>query len=216
MSWLFRNRELVLGLLGEHIYLALIPVALGLLLALPLGWAAHRLSRARFALLSVASILYTIPSLALFVAMPAILGTQILSPLNVIVALTIYTLSLLVRSLVDALDSVPQQVLLAANAMGYRPLRRFVGVELPLAVPVLVAGLRVASVSNISLVTVGALIGRGGLGDLFTTGFQRNFLTPIVVGVVATLLLALAVDAALVLLGRVATPWTRAAAGASA
>jgi len=216
VNWLSRNRDLVLGLLGEHVYLALIPVALGLLLALPLGWAAHRLARARFLLLSVASILYTIPSLALFVAMPAILGTQILSPLNVIAALTIYTVALLVRSLVDALDSVPQQVLLAADAMGYRPLRRFVGVELPLAVPVLVAGLRVASVSNISLVTVGALIGRGGLGDLFTTGFQRDFLTPIVVGVVATLLLALVVDAALTGLGRAVTPWARAAAGASA
>jgi len=148
------------------------------------------------------------------VSLPVVLGTQILSPLNIVVALTLYTVALLVRTVADALEAAPPAVLTAATAMGYRPLRRFVAVELPLAVPVIVAGLRVASVSNISLVTVGSLIGIGGLGELFTLGFQRNFLTPLVVGLVGTLVLALVVDAVLVLGGRLATPWARSGVGA--
>lgn len=213
MTWLARNADLVLGLLAEHVWLALVPVVVGLALALPLGWAATRVPRVRFTLLSAAGLLYTVPSLALFVSLPVVLGTQILSPLNIVVALTLYTVALLVRTVADALDAAPPAVLTAATAMGYRPLRRFVAVELPLAVPVIVAGLRVASVSNISLVTVGSIIGIGGLGELFTLGFQRNYLTPLVVGLVGTLALALVVDAALLLGGRVATPWVRAGAG---
>jgi osmoprotectant transport system permease protein len=213
VTWLVRNVDLVSGLLAEHVWLALVPVVVGLALALPLGWAATRVPRVRFALLSAAGLLYTVPSLALFVSLPVVLGTQILSPLNIVVALTLYTVALLVRTVADALDAAPPAVLTAATAMGYRPLRRFVAVELPLAVPVIVAGLRVASVSNISLVTVGSLIGIGGLGELFTLGFQRNFLTPLVVGLVGTLALALVVDAVLVLGGRLATPWVRAGVG---
>ncbi len=213
MTWLVRNVDLVSGLLAEHVWLALVPVVVGLLLAQALGWAATRVPRVRFALLSAAGLLYTIPSLALFVSLPVVLGTQILSPLNIVVALTLYTVALLVRTVADALDAAPPAVLTAATAMGYRPLRRFVAVELPLAVPVIVAGLRVASVSNISLVTVGSIIGIGGLGELFTLGFQRNYLTPLVVGLVGTLVLALVIDAALLLGGRLATPWVRAGAG---
>lgn len=215
MSWLSRNRDMVAGLLGEHVYLALVPVVLGLLLALPLGWVAHRQPRIRFLLLSASGLLFTIPSLALFVSLPTVLGTQILSPLNIVVALTIFSVALLVRSVADALGSVPVTVVTAATAMGYPPWRRFLAVELPLAVPVVTAGLRVVSASNISLVTVGALIGVGGLGELFTLGFQRDYLTPLLVGVVSTMLLALLMDAALLLAGRLATPWTRAGAGAT-
>ena len=213
MTWLLRNSDLVTDLLVEHVWLALVPVALGLLLALPLGWAATRVPWLRFALLSSAGLLYTIPSLALFVSLPVVLGTRILSPLNIVVALTLYTVALLVRSVADALDAAPPAVLTAATAMGYRPLRRFVAVELPLAVPVIVAGLRVAAVSNISLVTVGSLIGIGGLGELFIVGFQRDYLTPLVVGLVGTLALALVIDAVLLLGDRIATPWARTGAG---
>lgn len=215
MNWLSRNRDMVAGLLGEHVYLALIPVALGLLLALPLGWLANRLPRIRFLLLSASGLLFTIPSLALFVALPTVLGTQILSPLNIIVALTIFSFALLVRAVADALGSVPGTVVTAATAMGYPPWRRLIAVELPLAVPVVTASLRVVSASNISLVTVGALIGVGGLGELFTLAFQRDYLTPLLVGVLATMLLALLADVALLLAGRLATPWTRAGTGAT-
>lgn len=205
------NRDMVLDQLLQHIYLALLPLALGLLLALPIGWLAARYRRLRVLLLSVANIVYTIPSLALFVILPGILGTGLTSPINVIAALSLYTAALLVRPVADALDAVPKHVVAAAVAMGYRPVARFFSVELPLAVPVLAAGARVASVSNISLVSVGALIGVGGLGRLFTDGFQRDYVIEIVIGIVLTLLLALVVDLLLVLARRLLTPWQRAA-----
>jgi len=212
-SWIPRNSDLILGLLGEHLLLALVPVLAGLVLAVPLGWLASRSTAARAVLIPGAGLLYTIPSLALFIVLPGILGTQILDPLNVVVALTIYTVALLVRSVADALAAVPTMVVAAATAMGFTARRRFVTVELPLSVPVLVAGLRVATVSNISLVSVGALIGVGGLGELFTDGYQRDFPTEIVTGIGLVVLLALAVDAVLLWLGRLAAPWDRARAG---
>ena len=203
------NRELVGDQLAEHAYLALLPLLMGTALAVPLGRFAQRVPRARGVILSTASALYTVPSLALFVLVPAVLGTPQLSPINVVVALTLYTAALLLRPVVDALEAVPAHVTSAATALGYRPWRRFAAVELPLAVPVLAPGVRVASVSNISLVSVGAIVGIGGLGRLFTDGFQRSYLTQIFVGVALTLLLALAVDLLLVALLRGLTPWTR-------
>jgi osmoprotectant transport system permease protein len=192
------------------VYLALVPLVIGIVLAILLGWVGHRWAPVRRVLLVLANLLYTIPSLALFVVIPGIIGSKILDSVNVIVALTIYTTALLVRPVLDALDAVPQHIIAAATAIGFRAPRRFFGVELPLSVPVLAAGVRVASVSNISLVSVGALIGTGGLGVLFTDGFQREYFSPIVVGIVLTLLLALVVDALLVLLRTVLTPWERA------
>ena len=139
--------------------------------------------------------------------LPGILGTGILDPINVVVALTLYSVALLLRSVADALAAVPSDVTAAATAMGYRRGRRFLAVELPLAIPVLVAGLRVVTVSNISLVSVGALIGIGGLGELFTDGLQRNLPIEIVTGIVLTVALAAVADALLVGSGRLATPW---------
>jgi osmoprotectant transport system permease protein len=216
-----RNRDAAVELLLVHIRLALVPLLLGLLAALPVGWAAQRYRRVRALVLGSANVLYTVPSLALFVILPSVLGTKILDEINVVVALALYTAALLVRPVVDALDALPAHVLAAATAVGYRPLRRVLTVELPLAVPVLAAGVRVASVSNISLVSVGALIGVGGLGQLFTEGFQNAYDPPIVVGIVLTLALALAVDLLLVGLRRLLTPWqaqrrgVRVAAGAA-
>ncbi|MGI8308170.1 ABC transporter permease [Saccharopolyspora sp. ASAGF58] len=205
------NREMVLGQLGEHIYLALVPLLLGVLVALPLGRLAQQVRWLRGLLQGGANVFYTIPSLALFVIIPGLVGTPLLSSVNVIIALTLYTAALLVRPVRDALDSVPAHIVTAATAMGYRPGRRFLAVELPLAVPVLVAAVRVASVSNISLVSVGALVGIGGLGRLFTAGFQLDYPEQIVIGIVLTLLLALVVDLLLVALWRRLTPWARAA-----
>lgn len=209
-DWIPRNSELILRLLGEHVLLSFVPVVIGLLAAVPLGWLANRNARTRAVLIPTASLLYTIPSLALIIMLPAVLGTQILDPLNVVVALTIYTVALLVRSVADALAAVPSVVVASATAMGYRAGRRFLTVELPLAVPVLVAGLRVATVSNISLVSVGALIGIGGLGGLFTEGYQRDNPVEILAGIVLTLLLALVADLVLLTAGRLAAPWQRA------
>ncbi|MGD9526671.1 MAG: ABC transporter permease [Pseudonocardia sp.] len=215
-GWIPRNAELIWELTLQHIWLALVPVVLGLVVSLPLGWVATLNPTVRTVIITVTGLLYTIPSLALIVMMPLLLGIQILDPLNVVVALTIYTVALLVRSVADALDAVPGVVTAAATAMGFSPARRFVGVELPLAVPVVIAGLRVAAVSNMSLVTVGALVGLGGLGQLFTEGFQRDIPAEIITGIVLVMLLALIVDVLLLHAGRLITPWTRVGAGARA
>ena len=176
---------------------------------MPLGWLANRNTVLRSTLLNVSGLLYTVPSLALFVLLPPLLGTGILNPANVIVALTIYTVALLVRTVADGLAAVPSAVVNSATAMGYTSLRRFISVELPMAVPVILAGLRVAAVSAISLVTVGAVIGFGGLGKMFTDAFQRDIPAETIAGIVLVLLLALAVDGLIVLIGRALTPWTR-------
>lgn len=193
----------------SHAVLALIPLVVGLLLAIPLGWLAKRYRGLYTPLIAGTGLLYTIPSLALFILMPLVLGTGILDPVNVVVALTVYTVALLVRTVADGLGSVPDEVLQAATAMGIGRLRRFWSVELPLAVPVIAAGLRVAAVSNVSIVSVAALLGIPQLGSLFTDGFARNFLDPIVVGILACMVLALVMDLGILLLSRIATPWLR-------
>lgn len=201
-------------LVVAHVVLAIVPVLIGLVTALPIGWGAHRSRALRAVLVPLTGALYTIPSLALIVAMPLILGTGFLSPLNVGVALTIYAVALLVRSVVDALDAVPPAVTTAAVAVGYRPAGLLLGVQLPLAVPVLVAGVRVASVSSFSLVTVGALVGIDSLGSLMTSGFEQSYPLMITVAIVGVLLLAFTFDALWLLLGRVLAPWNRVRTGA--
>jgi osmoprotectant transport system permease protein len=160
--------------------------------------------------MTLSSVVYTIPSLALLLLLPAILGTGILDPVNVVVALTLYSLALLVRTTADALDSVDEDVVQAATAMGYRPVRRWCSVELPLALPVIMAGLRVTTVASVSMVTIAALIGIGGLGQLFTRGFQLGFYAPpIAIGLVLSVTLAVLADVVIVVLQRLATPWER-------
>jgi osmoprotectant transport system permease protein len=209
VTWVMGNLELIRELTLEHLWFALVPVVIGLVLAIPLGWLANRTRLGRTFTINVSGLLYTVPSLALFVLLPPLLGTRILDPINVIVALTIYTVALLVRTVADGLSAVSPVVVNAATAMGYTPLRRFLAVELPLSVPVVLAGLRVAAVSSISLVTVGAVIGFGGLGRMFTDGFQRDIPQEIITGIVLVLLIALVVDGLLLLLGRALTPWDR-------
>ncbi len=196
--------------LGWHIVLSLVPVVLGLVLALPIGYLAFRKRWTYPPLVSIAGLLYTVPSLALFVLMPGILGTGILDPINVVIALTIYTVALLVRVVADGLNSVPLDVRQSALAMGLNGVQRVTRVELPVAVPVIAAGLRVAVVSNVSMVSVAALIGVPQLGQLFTTGFQLQNTAPIVLGIVACLVLALIFDALIVLATRILTPWRSA------
>jgi osmoprotectant transport system permease protein len=210
MRWVLDHVNELLSTTWEHLGLALIPVLVGLVISVPLGWVAHRWRVARAILVPVTSLLYTIPSLALFVIMPLLLGTKILDPINVQAALTIYTIALLVRSVADALDAVPDETIAAATAIGYGSVRRFVAVEFPLSVPVLLAGVRVAAVSNIALVSVGAIIGVGGLGFFITHGQQLTNYPEIVAAIVLIMVLALLVDAVLVVAGRYLTPWTRA------
>ncbi|HWF71674.1 MAG TPA: ABC transporter permease [Mycobacterium sp.] len=194
-----------------HLRLSLVPVLAGMAIALPWGVLARRRAVLRRLTTLTASVVFTIPSLALFVVLPLIIPTRILDEANVIVALTLYTTALMVRAVFEALDAVPVQLRDAASAIGYRPIMRLLKVELPLSIPVLVAGLRVVVVTNISMVSVGAVIGIGGLGTWFTEGYQANKSDQIVAGIIAILVLALVVDMLIMLAGRLATPWNRAA-----
>lgn len=211
--YLVTNSDDVLTALVQHIWLALLPVAIAFVLALPLGALVHRYVPARHIALTAGSVIYTVPSLALLLLLPGILGTSVLDPINVVIALTLYSLALLVRTTADGLDAVDTTVLQAATAMGYRPVRRWFTVQLPLAMPVVLTGLRVATVANVSMVSIAALIGIGGLGQLFTRGFQLGFyLPPIVIGLVLSVTLAVIADVLIVALQRGLTPWARAGA----
>lgn len=211
IQYLTNNYEIVWQALQEHLYLALLPILFGFVISLPLGYLAVRFTWLYHPLINTFGVLYSIPSLALFVFLPVILGTKVLDPVNVVVALTVYTVALLARTVADGLRAVDPVVVQAATAMGYRRTRRLIDVELPIALPVILAGLRVATVSNISLVSVGSLIGIGGLGQLFTRGFQLFYLEPILVGIILSVLLAGLADLIIVLVQRAVTPWTRAA-----
>lgn len=211
--YLVTNSDDVLTALVQHIWLALLPVAIAFVLALPLGALVHRYVPARHIALTAGSVIYTVPSLALLLLLPGILGTSVLDPINVVIALTLYSLALLVRTTADGLDAVDTTVLQAATAMGYRPVRRWFTVQLPLAMPVILTGLRVATVANVSMVSIAALIGIGGLGQLFTRGFQLGFyLPPIIIGLVLSVALAVIADVLIVALQRGLTPWARAGA----
>lgn len=209
LDWIGANIDQIWQLFLGHVWLTLVPTAIGLILSIPLGWWAHRSKRGGPLIIGVAGLLYTIPSLALFILLPAILGTRVLDPINIVIAMTVYSIALLVRVVVDGLGSVPIETVQAAEAMGYRSWQRLLLVELPVAVPVIVAGLRVAVVSNVRIVTMAALIGIAQLGSLFTQGFQLRMIVPIAAGIVLCVLLALALDLLLLFGGRLATPWRR-------
>lgn len=209
MSWLDANLGRIGDLALTHLWLSVLPVLLGLLVAVPVGWWAQRHPRLGAVLLGSGSILYTLPSLPLLTIIPVVLGTSILDPVNVVVVLSLYAVALLLRTAADAFAQLPREVVDAADATGHSTWQRALRVELPLAGPVLLAGVRVVSVSTVSLVTVGALIGVSNLGSLFTEGFQRDYTFEIVTGLVAVVLLALLLDGLWVLLGRLLLPWAR-------
>ncbi len=209
MQWLWENRELVFGLTLEHVGLSVIPIIVGFIACIPLGWLANRFRMTRAIQLTLFGILFTIPSLALFVTLPSVLGTKILNPINVVVALTIYAIAIMVRGAADAFESVSRDVIQSATAVGFSSISRFWTVEFPLAGPVLLANLRVVSVTTVSLLSVGALVGNGALGYLFINGYQRDFPTEVMIGIVFTLIVAIAFDQALVGIGRLLMPWTR-------
>jgi len=211
MRWFQDNTDKVVDLLLSHLWLSAVPIVLGFVLAVPIGWYANRHRRIRGVVVSIGGVFYTIPSLAFFLILPSIIGTGYLSPINVIVALTIYAVAIMVRSATDAFESVSPAVLDAASATGYGSRGRAFLVELPLAGPVLVAGLRVVGVSTVSIVSVGALIGVDNLGSLFTEGYRTGNDAEILTGVVSIVLLALLIDGLLVLAGRRLMPWARAA-----
>jgi osmoprotectant transport system permease protein len=205
-SWVGDHLDDIRDYLIQHVQLTILAVLFGLLLAFPLALAAIRWPRLYGPILGLTGVLFTIPSLALFILLIPFTG---LSTRTSLIGLTIYTLLILVRNMVEGLRGVDRDVREAAQAMGYTPARQLFQVELPLALPVIMAGVRIATVTTIGLVTITALIGQGGLGRLFLDGFILHFATPIVVGLVLSVLLALAADLALVGLQHRLTPWAR-------
>ncbi|HEY8663156.1 MAG TPA: ABC transporter permease subunit [Propionibacteriaceae bacterium] len=212
MNWILNNVSTITDATWAHLWLALPAIVLSFVVAIPVAWFASRFRHSRFTLLLVAGLIYAIPSLPLFIVLPLILGTSVRSLVNVVAALGLYGVALMVRYAADALDAVSSDALLAATAMGYGPLKRFFGVQLPLAGPALLAGLRVVAVSTVSLVPVSALLGVNSLGMLLTDGFQRGILAEVASGIGATVVVAVAVDLGLVGLGRLLMPWERVAA----
>ena len=203
-SWVSSNGPLIWQLTRENAYLGVVPALIGLVLSLPLGIIAARWRWFYPPLLTVVNILYAVPSLALFIALIPAFG---LTDTTVIIALTVFSLCVILPNVVSGLRAVPAAVTQAATAMGYGPLRRLVTVELPLAVPVILAGLRVGVVASISLASVGQLIGVSSLGYLFIDGLQRSFPTEIYVGLFLVIVLALVCDLILVGVKRALTPW---------
>lgn len=205
-DWVSNHRDDIVAATRQHVELTAIAVGLGLLISLPLGLAAHRWRRAEGPVLGFTGALFTIPSLALFALLVPFTG---LSRTTAEIGLVAYTLLILVRNIVAGLEGVPGEVREAAQGMGFRPLGQLVRVELPLALPVIVAGIRIATVTTVGLVTVTGLIGQGGLGAFIIEGINRDFHTPLVVGSVCSVALAVLADVGLAGATRLLSPWSR-------
>jgi osmoprotectant transport system permease protein len=205
--WVQDHTDEIRDRLQEHIELTVLAVLFGLIIALPLALLSVRYRRLYGPVLAITGVLYTIPSLALFAMLVQVTG---LTRTTALIPLTLYTLLILVRNTVTGLDGVPVDAKDAATGMGYSRRRQLFQVELPLALPAIIVGIRIATVTTIGLVTVTALIGQGGLGALMLDGLQRDFRTPLTVGIVLSLALAVIADLLLVGAQRLATPWARA------
>jgi len=212
--YFFNNRSEITSWLETTLWLSTLPVLIGLAISLPLGWIASHYKWTYPPVVTLAGVIYTIPSIVLFLVLPGILGTDIFDPVNVAVALTLYCVALLVRVVADGLSSVDEVTLAAASAMGFTGAQRLLRVQLPLAMPVIGAGLRVAAVSNVSLTSIAATLGVSQLGSLFTAGYYapRHGEVPIELGLIIFVVIALAFDGLVLLALRFATPWQRAVA----
>lgn len=213
MTWLGENWRWVGVLLREHLLIALPAIAAAILVSIPIGRFAYRFPKVGGIILSAATLTYAVPSLPLLVAVPLIIGTPLRSPLTIIVALGLYGMALLVRTASDAFASVDRAVIEGAKAVGHSRRTLFWTVELPLAIPVLVSGIRVIAVSTVGLVTIGALVGIPSVGTLLTDGFQRGITIEVLTGIIVTVALALTVDAIVVFVGKLLTPWLRTGQG---
>lgn len=211
--WLMHAWPEVLDLLRAHVLLSVPAIVISVLVAVPVGLFAARHPRVGNTVVQVTSLAYTIPALPMLVIVPFIVAVPLRSQINVIIALCVYGIALIVRTATDAFRSVPEEVRTAAVAQGMSPSQIAWKVDMPLAIPVLISGLRVLCVSTVGLVTIGALIGVSSLGSLFTDGFQRNITAEVVVGIVAVVLLAVLFDVACLILQRLCTPWTRPGKG---
>ena len=207
-DYLSTRADLILSSTVQHATLTAVSVSLGLLIALPLGVLAFRFPRTRALVLGASTAVYTIPSLAMFSLLLPFTG---LSATTVVVGLVLYSLTILVRNVLAGLQGVPADVVESATGTGYGPLSMLLRVQLPLALPTLFAGLRVATVSTVALVTVGAILGNGGLGNLIYSGLRTQFQAEVLTATVLVVALAVVADVLLLGLQRAVTPWQRAA-----
>lgn len=210
MTWLSYSWGHIADLLLIHLAITIPPILISILIAVPIGRLAFRYPRLGGPLLSASTLLYAIPALPLLIIIPVLFGTSLRSSATITIALTVYGVALLVRSAADGFESVDPAVRQAALAVGYSKRHMLWLVDLPLATPVIVSGIRVVTVSTVGLTTIGALVGIQSLGSLFTDGFQRDIPASIVTGIVLTVVVALALDALVQLIGYLLTPWTRA------
>ena len=208
-DWISRNTDLIWLSLREHVILAAGAVGLGLLISIPVGIAAARWRWLYAPVLAITGLLYTIPALAAFALLLPVTG---LSRTTVLIPLTTYTLLILVRNVVEGLDGVPNDIKDAADGMGYSRFRRLVRIELPLAVPAIIAGVRIATVTVIGLAAVAGLLAIPSLGNLIYIGQNRPIRTAITVGIVLSVALAVTADLLLAAIQRLLTPWARARA----
>lgn len=212
VAWIVDHLDDLAGRTLQHLYLSALAVAIGFVISFGLAaWSIRRRS-VYGPLVGIAGLLYTIPSLALFPILVPLTG---LSDATAVVPLVLYSLLIFIRNIVAGFDSVPGEVVEAADGIGYTAGGRFWRIELPLAIPLVVAGVRLASVSTIGLVTITGILGDrfGGLGFFIFEGLRHNFVTEIFAGGLASILLAVAVDLALVAVQRRLTPWIRPADG---
>ncbi|MET7632221.1 ABC transporter permease [Streptomyces sp. NPDC005078] len=205
-AYLTSRREILQDAVIQHLQLTAISVFVGLLVAVPLALAARRWRWAAGPVLGVTTILYTVPSLAMFSLLLPVYG---LSASLVVAGLVLYSLTLLVRNILAGLRAVPEETRQAARGMGYGPIRLLVAVELPIALPAAMAGLRIATVSAVSLVTVGAIVGYGGLGNLIYSGMNASFKAEVLTASVLCVVIAVCADLLLLGVQRLLTPWTR-------
>lgn len=206
LDYLRDRQDQVVDATLQHLGITIASVVLGLLIAFPLALLARRLPRLESTVLGVSTGIYTIPSLALF---PLLVPFTGLTATTVVIGLALYALTVLVRSMLDGLRSVPDEVRESATGLGYGPTRLLFRIELPLALPVIMAGLRVATVSTVALTTVGSLVSYGGLGNLISSGVTTNFRAELLTAAVLCVVLAVLLDIVLVVAQRLLTPWTR-------
>jgi osmoprotectant transport system permease protein len=205
-SYVTGSSHRILDALRQHVELTAVAVAIGLIISLPLGLAAWRFRRLAAPILGLAGVLYTIPALALFALLVPVTG---LTKTTAEIGLVSYTLLILVRNVTAGLDAVPSEIREAARGMGMTPARQLIRVDFPLAVPAIVAGIRIATVTTIGLVTVTALIGQNSLGQLIYSGLNNQDRTPVTVGAGLSVALAVVADLSLVGIQRILTPWAR-------
>ena len=205
-EYLRTRADLLTDAVVEHIWITALSVLLGLLLAFPLALLARRYRRLEGPVVGATTAIYTIPSLALFSLLLPMTG---ISATTVVIGLTLYTLTILVRNVLEGLRAVPPDVRDAALGMGYGRTRLLFAVELPLALPAVMAGLRVATVSTVALTTVGSIVGYGGLGDLLLSAVDSQFRAQVFTAGVLCVVLAVAFDLVIVAAQWLLTPWTR-------